>query len=208
MTKEVVIVARNTGGARVSLTVNGARVGMKAQEFEPSYESGYLNALELVTLTLEQSAEHGIKDVTIFTLSNVTNAISRYFKTKSAVKLLNLDSEEEEMNKVFELFVKNKNGEMSEEEQELWSRFIPAEYACSEAGLIKTIRSVYSGEYLEKMEKDIEELEAEAKEKGVHPRFGQRERFKKRITLAHRKAWELVPEASHTEEYFEIEDVF
>lgn len=207
MSREIVIVARNTGGARVSLMVEGSRVGMKAQEFKPSFDSGYLNALELVTLTLEQAVEHNISDITIFTLGNVANAIARYYKTKSAVEILKLD-EEEEMNKVFELFVKNKNGKMSEEEQELWSRFIPAEYACAKAGLIKTIRNVYSGEYLEKMEKDIEELEAEAKEKGIRPRFGQRERFKKRITLAHRKAWELVPEASHAEEYFEIEDVF
>lgn len=206
MSKEVIIVARNTGGARVSLTVNGARVGMKAQEFEPSYESGYLNALELVTLTLEQAVEHNIGDITIFTLSNVANAVNRYYKTKSAVKLLKLGSEEE-MQKVFELFVKNKGSEMSEEEQELWSRFIPAEYACAESGLVKTIRNVYSQSYLDKMEKDIEELEAEAKEKGIRPRYGQREHFKKRITLAHRKAWELVPEAP-LEEYFEIEDVF
>ena len=208
MAREIIIVARNTGGARVSLMVEGGRVGMKSQSFDPSYSSGYLNALELVTLTLEQAIEHGIGDISIFTLSNVSNAISRYYKTKNAVKLLNLDSEEEEMNKVLELFIENKNGNMSEEEQELWARFIPAEYACSEAGLIKTIRNVYSGEYLEKMEKDIENLEKEAKEKGIRPRFGQRERFKKRITLAHRKAWELVPEASPEEEYFEIEDVF
>lgn len=208
MSREIVIVARNTGGARVSLMVEGSRVGMKTQKFEPSFNSGYLNALELVTITLEQALEHGIGDITIFTLSNVTNAIRRYYKTKSAVKLLKLDDEEEEMQKVFELFVEGKSGEMSEEEQELWSRFIPAEYECSEAGLIKTIRNAYSGEYLEKMEADIAELEEEAKEKGIRPRYGQRERFKKRITLAHRKAWELVPEASHAEEYFEIEDVF
>jgi len=59
------------------------------------------------------------------------------------------------MNKVLELFIENKNGNMSEEEQELWARFIPAEYACPEAGLIKTIRNVYSGDYLQKMERDI-----------------------------------------------------
>lgn len=207
MAREVIIVARSTGGARVSLVIQGTRVGMKAQEFDPSFDSGYLNALELVVMTMEQAVEHGIKDITIFTLSNVANAVARYFKTKSAVKLLKLD-EEEEMQKAFELFVENKNGGMSEEEQELWRRFIPAEYACSEEGLLKQIRSIYTNEYLEKMEADLVELEAEAKEKGIRPRYGQRERFKKRITLAHRKAWELVPEVSHAEEYFEIEDVF
>lgn len=206
MAREVIIVARSTGGARVSLVIQGTRVGMKAQEFDPSFDSGYLNALELVVMTMEQAVEHGIKDITIFTLSNVANAVARYFKTKSAVKLLKLD-EEEEMNKVFELFVENKNGGMSEEEQKIWSRFIPAEYACSGEGLLKQIRSIYTNEYLEKMEADLENIEAEAREKGIRPRYGQREHFKKRITLAHRKAWELVPEAP-LEEYFEIEDVF
>lgn len=205
MAREVVIVARNTGGARVSIKTLGARVGYKAQEFEPSYDSGYLNALELVTLTLEQSAEHGIKDVTIFTLSNVANAVARYFKTKSAVKLLKLD-EEEEMNKVFELFVENKNGGMSEEEQEIWSRFIPAEYACSEEGLLKQIRSIYSQDYLEKMENDLKELEEKAGENGV-VRMTARDRFKQRITKAHREAWELVPDYEE-DDIFEIEDVF
>ena len=60
MAREIIIVARNTGGARVSLMVEGSRIGMKTQEFDPSYSSGYLNALELVTITLEQAIEHGI----------------------------------------------------------------------------------------------------------------------------------------------------
>lgn len=206
MAREVVIVARNTGGARVSIKTSGAKVGFKAQEFEPSYESGYLNALELVTLTLEQGVEHNIKDVTIFTLSNVANAVARYYKVKSAVSILKLD-EEETMQKTFELFVEGKNGEMSEEEQEIWSRFIPAEFACAEGGLLKQIRSIYSQDYLEEMEGDLAELEEEAKGKGVVARFNARDRFKQRITKAHRKAWELVPDYEEADE-FEIEDVF
>lgn len=208
MAREIIIVARGTGSARVSLVTQGARVGMKAQEFDPSFDSGYLNALELVVMTMEQAVENNISDISIFTLSNVTNAVNRYYKTKSAVQLLKLD-EEQEMQKVFELFVENKGSEMSEEEQELWSRFIPAEYACSETNLIKTIRNVYSQSYLDKMEADLAEIEKEAQEKGVKPRYGQRERFKKRITVAHRKAWELIPDAEQgIDDFYEIEDVF
>lgn len=206
MSREVIIVGKGSGSARVSVLTKGGRVGYKAKEFDPIQESGYLNALDTVTFTLEQSVEGNIGDVTIFTLGNVANAVARYHKCRTAVELLKLEAEEE-MQKVFELFVESKTTEMTEEEQEIWSRFIPAEYASREDKLIKEIRSIYTGDYLDKMQTDLDLIAEEAKEKGVVPRMTATDRFKERIIKAHRDAWDLVPEFEGGGD-LKIEDAF
>ncbi len=204
MARDVIIVARATGSARVSVLSQGGKVGYKSTQFEPSHDGGYLNALDLVSYTLEQSVENKIEGVTVFTLSNVANAVKRYYSCKKAISTLKLETEES-MAKTFDLFVEGKSTEMGEKEQEAWKRFTEAEFYASEAGLLKEIRSIYTGAYVQKMQDDLDKVVEEAGKTGVI-KFNARDSFKKRIIKAHKDAWDLVPGGE--EEEVEITDAF
>jgi hypothetical protein len=215
--RNVIIVGRNTGSARVSVRkklIDGEMSNFYAEaKFEPTHENGYLNCLATLTHTLEETVKGSIKDVTIFTLGNLTKAIGRYYKCKEAVKVLKLE-EQEAVQKTFELFVENKSEvgkkeDMSEEEQAIWAEFVPFEFEATKEGLLKEIRAIYTSDYIDKMEADLEALYTPGVDGIVIPLTRKEKEvkaYKQMIIPAHRKAWDLV--AQYLEEETDVETAF
>ena len=149
----VIVRGNNAGAVRGSLHVEKNR--SKLTEYEALDKNMHLNALGALVHTMEtlvEAQEEQAVNVQIFTNSCVMNAIGRLKSVENVLSKAGRDAEE-----IIDVYAKGKTtGEMTEEEIDLWIRFMEAR---EELGSSVKLLHMYSKDRIEQWSKQLKKGE-------------------------------------------------